>query len=106
VRDVIHVADVVTAFEAYWRSPKPARIYNLGGSRYANVSVLEAVALVEKITGEPVDTSYDAANRVGDHLWWISSNRRFERDYPHWRQTIDLPAVVTHMYETNLERWR
>jgi CDP-paratose 2-epimerase len=106
VRDAIHADDVVTAFEAYWRAPRPAQVYNLGGGRAANVSLLEAITQVERITGETLVTRYEPVNRVGDHKWWIGSNRRFERHYPQWRLTRDVSDMLTDMYTANLERWR
>ena len=51
VRDNIHSHDVVRAFEEFARNPRPGEVYNLGGGRENSVSVLEAIALVEEMTG-------------------------------------------------------
>ena len=74
VRDAIHSHDVVSAFEAFFRNPRSAAVYNLGGGRHSNCSHLEAFALAEQITGQEMITEYHEANRVGDHKWWIGSN--------------------------------
>ncbi|MEJ3742462.1 NAD-dependent epimerase/dehydratase family protein [Actinomycetes bacterium KLBMP 9797] len=105
VRDAIHSHDVVSAFEAFFRAPRSAAVYNLGGGRHSNCSHLEVFALAEKITGVEMVTEYHEANRVGDHKWWIGSNAAFERDYPTWKQTYDVPMILQEIYEANVDKW-
>ncbi|HEX8627181.1 MAG TPA: NAD-dependent epimerase/dehydratase family protein [Catenuloplanes sp.] len=105
VRDAIHSHDVVAAFEAFFRDPRSAAIYNLGGGRHSNTSNLEALALTEKITGIEMVTEYHEANRIGDHKWWIGSNAAFQRDYPQWQQTYDVPMILREIYEANVDKW-
>ncbi len=104
VRDAIHSHDVVTAFEAFFRSPRSAPVYNLGGGRHSNCSHLEAFALAEEITGQAMITEYHDANRVGDHIWWIGSNAAFQADYPDWKQVYDVPMILTEIYEANADK--
>jgi CDP-paratose 2-epimerase len=106
VRDAIHSHDVVAAFEAFFRNPRSAAVYNLGGGRHSNVSNLEAFALAEKISGTEMITEYVDQNRVGDHIWWIGSNAAFQADYPGWKQVYDVPAIMQEIYEANVERWQ
>jgi CDP-paratose 2-epimerase len=105
VRDAIHSHDVLAAFEAFFRNPRPAAVYNLGGGRHSNASHLEAFALAEKITGIEMVTEYTDVNRVGDHQWWISSNAAFQADYPDWEQVYDVPMILQEIYEANVDRW-
>jgi CDP-paratose 2-epimerase len=105
VRDAIHSHDLVAAFEAYARNPRPGEVYNMGGGRYSSVSIREAVTLAEQITGEPMTTAYTDTNRVGDHVWWISSLARFQGHYPHWRLTYDVPAILAEIHAANADRW-
>ena len=105
VRDAIHSHDVVAAFEAFFRAPREAAVYNLGGGRHSNCSHLEAFELAEKISGTPMVTEYHDANRVGDHQWWIGSNAAFQRDYPQWKQVYDVPMILQEIYEANRDRW-
>ncbi|GAA4677653.1 NAD-dependent epimerase/dehydratase family protein [Phytohabitans rumicis] len=105
VRDAIHSHDVVGAFEAFFRDPRSAAIYNLGGGRYSNTSHLEAFALAEQISGIEMITEYQEANRVGDHQWWIGSNAAFQRDYPDWKQVYDVPMILKEIYEANVDKW-
>jgi CDP-paratose 2-epimerase len=105
VRDAIHSHDVVAAFEAFFRNPRSAEVYNLGGGRHSNASVLEAIALAEKISGNELRHTYVDTNRVGDHIWWIGSNARFAEHYPQWTMTYDVPAILTEIYEANVDKW-
>jgi CDP-paratose 2-epimerase len=105
VRDALHSNDLVRAFEAFYREPKPAAVYNIGGGRTSNASVLEAISLAEVITGREMSWSYDDVNRIGDHVWWIGDNGRFERDFPHWKVTHDVKSILGEIHEANAERW-
>lgn len=105
VRDAIHSHDLVTAFEAFFRAPRQGEIYNMGGGRHSHTSLMEAVALAEKITGEPMVTEYHEDNRIGDHIWWVGSTAKFAAHYPAWSYTYDVQAILTEMYETNAKTW-
>jgi CDP-paratose 2-epimerase len=105
VRDAIHSHDVVAAFEAFFRGPRAAAVYNLGGGRHSNCSHLEAFALAAEITGQEMITEYHEANRVGDHQWWIGSNAAFQADYPEWKQAYDVPMILREIYEANADKW-
>jgi CDP-paratose 2-epimerase len=105
VRDAIHCKDLIAAFDRFWRAPRVAEVYNIGGGRTSNCSVLEAIALAEKITGEPMRWSYSDTNRLGDHIWWIGDNARFADHYPGWRVQHDVTDILTEMHEANAERW-
>jgi CDP-paratose 2-epimerase len=105
VRDAIHSHDVVAAFEAFFRDPRSAAVYNLGGGRHSNCSHLEAFALAQEITGIEMITEYQDANRVGDHQWWIGSNAAFQADYPDWKQVYDVPMILQEIHAANVDRW-
>jgi CDP-paratose 2-epimerase len=105
VRDNIHSADLVTAFEAFVRSPRAGAVYNIGGGRGANCSMLEAIAMCEEVSGRPLDWSYTDQNRVGDHMWWISDLSTFKRDHPDWELRYGIREILQDIYEHNAERW-
>ena len=105
VRDAIHSHDVVNAFEAFFRNPRSAAVYNLGGGRHSNCSHLESFAMAEKITGTEMIWEYQEKNRVGDHQWWIGSNAKFQADYPEWKQVYDVPMILNEIYEANVDKW-
>nr|WP_205861217.1 NAD-dependent epimerase/dehydratase family protein [Planosporangium flavigriseum] len=105
VRDAIHSHDVVAAFEAFFRNPRSAAVYNLGGGRHSHTSMLEAFTLAGEITGNEMITEYVDQNRIGDHIWWVGSNAAFQADYPGWKQVYDVPMILREIYEANVDKW-
>lgn len=106
VRDNIHSNDLIAAFHAVYDAPRSAEVYNIGGGRASNCSILEAVALCEEITGRPMALSFKEANRIGDHIWWVSSLDRFRSHYPSWDIRHDVRNILTDIHDSNLRRWR
>lgn len=94
VRDNIHSYDLVAAFWQFIQAPRPGAVYNIGGGRHANCSILEAILACERLTGRPMNWSYAEQNRTGDHIWWISDVRRFQRDYPLWQYRYDIDGML------------
>lgn len=94
VRDNIHSADLIKAFDAFYRAPRPGEVYNMGGSRFSNCSMQEAIALCESISGRKMNVRYMDQARIGDHIWWVSSVEKFKTHYPDWRLTYDVPAIL------------
>jgi CDP-paratose 2-epimerase len=105
VRDNIHCDDVVAAFAAFHAAPRVAAVYNLGGGRASNCSMREAIALSEEIAGRELEWTLSDEARMGDHRWWVSDLAAFEADYPDWRLTRDVPAVLREIHDANVERW-
>jgi CDP-paratose 2-epimerase len=105
VRDNIHSSDVVSAMEAFHRAPRAAAVYNLGGGRECSISMREAIAACERISGRPLDWSLVDEPRVGDHRWWISDLAGFRRDYPAWELRYDLETTLREIHDANAERW-
>lgn len=105
VRDNIHSADLVRAFDAVRRDPRPASVYNIGGGRRSNCSMLEAIRMCEQVSGRTLDWRYDDTARVGDHRWWISDLSEFRRDYPDWNLRFDLESILRQIHDQNLDRW-
>ena len=99
VRDNIHSRDLIRAFDAFRANPRPGEVYNIGGSRFSNCSMQEAIALCEDITDKPMKVEYSDENRIGDHIWWISSVEKFRSHYPDWSLTCDVPAILREIYE-------
>lgn len=105
VRDNIHAGDVVSAFEAFHRSPRVAAVYNLGGGRANSISVLEAIAACERIAGRTLDWSLSDRARTGDHRWWISDVQSFENDFPDWAQEYGLEATLQEIHDATVDAW-
>jgi CDP-paratose 2-epimerase len=106
VRDNIHSADLISAFEHFFRAPRPAAVYNMGGSRASNCSMLEAISLCQEISGRDLRWEYAETNRQGDHIWWISDVARFQAHYPNWKLTYNVPAILREIHEAMQERWQ
>jgi CDP-paratose 2-epimerase len=98
VRDNIHSYDLVEAFAAYMESPRPAEVYNIGGSRHSNCSMLEAIDLCEEISGKKLTWSYEETNRIGDHIWWVSDVRKFQQHYPGWKFRYGLREIMEEIH--------
>ena len=98
VRDNIHSSDLVNCFDHVFRAPRVAEVYNIGGSRHSNCSMLEAISLCEEITGRKMNTTYIEDNRIGDHIWWIGDVRKFQAHYPEWRFEYNLRRILEEIY--------
>jgi CDP-paratose 2-epimerase len=105
VRDNIHAADVVSAFAAFHASPRAAAVYNLGGGRFANCSMREAIAACERISGRTLRWTLAELPRIGDHRWWISDLEPFQSDFPDWRLTYGIEDILHEIHDQNAERW-
>jgi len=105
VRDNIHSADLIRAFDAFYRAPRSGEVYNIGGGRFSNCSMLEAIKQCQAIVGHELKWSYSETNRVGDHIWWVSDNGKFAAQFPAWRLTYDVPLILREIYEHNRGRW-
>jgi CDP-paratose 2-epimerase len=99
VRDNIHSFDFVNTFYHIFLNPKVGAVYNMGGSRFSNCSVLEAIDLIEEISGKQVKHVYREKNRIGDHIWYISNVKRFKEAYPDWEYTYDTRKIISEIYE-------
>ena len=49
VRDNIHSTDLISCFWEFFKKPKKGEIYNVGGGRFSNCSIIEAVTMLEEI---------------------------------------------------------
>jgi CDP-paratose 2-epimerase len=97
VRDNIHASDLVEAFWQFFQKPRQGEVYNIGGGRQANCSMLEAIALVEREARRPLAWSYREPNRTGDHIWWISDLRKFQAHYPDWRLRHGIEEIIAEL---------
>jgi CDP-paratose 2-epimerase len=105
VRDNIHSADLIAAFHAFHRAPRAAAVYNIGGGRFSNCSMLEAIEICERVSGRELSWELGEEPRIGDHRWWISDLGPFEADYPEWELRYRVEDILREMHEQNLERW-
>ena len=105
VRDNIHSEDVVSAFDEFIKKPKfGGAVYNLGGGRENSCSIIEAINLIEKISGIKAKYNFSKMNRIGDHIWWITDNSKFKKDYPRWKIKYSLEHSLKQMIDFELNK--
>jgi len=104
VRDNIHSHDLVSAFWHFVQNPREGEVYNMGGSRHSNCSMLEAIAMVERMAGKKLNYTLSDQARSGDHIWWISDVRKFQAHYPEWRYEYDIERIMQEIVEATVER--
>jgi CDP-paratose 2-epimerase len=97
VRDNIHAFDVINAFYHFYQQPRAGEVYNIGGSRYSNISVLEAIDVIERLSGKKAKFKYSKKNRIGDHIWYISDVSKFQSHYPKWRYTYNNEQIIEEL---------
>ncbi|MGG3465966.1 NAD-dependent epimerase/dehydratase family protein [Neobacillus pocheonensis] len=107
VRDVIHSTDVIQAFDCIFQNPRRGgEVYNLGGGRQSNISILEAIELSQEITGQRFQYSYSDQNRIGDHIWYISDLDKFKSHYPGWDLQYRIQEIFEEIFDENKDRWK
>ena len=104
VRDNIHSWDLVNMFWHFYQNPRAGEVYNAGGGRYSNCSMAEAIAICEQITGKTMNLEYTKANRIGDHIWWISDVSKFKEHYPDWTWKYNINDILRQIYENTSKR--
>jgi CDP-paratose 2-epimerase len=105
VRDNIHSSDLIAAFYEFYQNPGIAEVYNIGGGRESNCSMLEAIEICQEIVGKPMNYSYSEQNRSGDHIWYVSDLSKFKAQYPNWSLKYNVPQILEEIYQYNIEKW-
>jgi CDP-paratose 2-epimerase len=106
VRDNIHSYDLVNMFWNFYQAPRPGEVYNAGGGREANCSIIEAIEWCEKLSGKKMSWNYTETNRIGDHIWYISDLHKFKLHYPAWTKKYNLESTLLEMHNKMDERLR
>ena len=101
VRDNLHSYDLVNCFWEFFKKPKYGEVYNIGGGRFSNCSILEAISEVEDYKNIEINRKIIKTNRVGDHIWYISNTNKFKKDYPKWKQKYNTRKIIRELIENN-----
>ena len=99
VRDNLHSQDLVNCFWEFYKKPRNGEIYNMGGGRYSNCSIVEALNLVETICNIKIKRQITKLPRVGDHIWYISNLKKFKKHYPKWRQIYNTKKIIEELID-------
>jgi CDP-paratose 2-epimerase len=102
VRDNIHSHDVIHAVEEFARSPRPGEVYNIGGGRRNSISLLEAVARIEEMTGNKIRCEYREQPRIGDHICYISNLGKLQAHFPDWGITRSLDQILKEIIDAEI----
>ena len=97
VRDNIHSHDLVSCFWEFYKKPRYGEVYNIGGGRYSNCSILEALNMIEELSNIKIKRKILKNNRVGDHIWYISNLKKFKKHYPKWRQIYSTKKIINEL---------
>jgi CDP-paratose 2-epimerase len=106
VRDNMHSSDLIRAFDRFFQQPRSGEVYNIGGTRFSNCSVIEAISMCEEISGTELNWKYGVEHRTGDHIWWISDISKFQSHYPGYELQFDCRAILREIHDRNQERWK
>ena len=102
VRDNLHSHDLINCFWEFFKHPSKGKIYNIGGGRYSNCSILEALGIVEKLLNIKIKKQYVKKPRIGDHIWYITNNNKFKKDYPNWKQVYNSKKIIEELINSEL----
>jgi CDP-paratose 2-epimerase len=94
VRDNIHSHDLVKCFWEYYKNPKKGEVYNMGGGRYSNCSILEAITYIENTRKIKVKKILTKKERTGDHQWYITDLKKFKTHYPKWKLKYNTKKII------------
>lgn len=101
VRDIIHSYDVATIFDEFYKNPRPGEVYNIGGSRHSNCSILEAIEIIEKKLDKKIILNpYVEIPRKGDHIWYVTDMHKFVTAYPEWKYTYTLDQIIDEIIKS------
>ena len=101
VRDNLHSYDLVNCFWEFFKKPKNGEVYNIGGGRFSNCSIIEALDIVEKNSNIKIKKKIIKKNRIGDHIWYISNTKKFRSHYPNWKQKYNTELIIKELIENN-----
>ena len=97
VRDNIHSYDLIKCFWEFYKNPRKGEVYNIGGGRFSNCSIIEAIEYIEKKRKIKIKKIYKAKNRIGDHIWYISNTKKFKKHYPKWKQSYNTKKIIDEL---------
>ena len=101
VRDNIHSNDLIECFWSFYKNPRRGEIYNIGGGKFSNCSILEALNYLEEKSNLKIKKEFKKENRVGDHVWYVSNMKKFKVHYPNWKQKYSTSKIIDELIFNN-----
>ena len=99
VRDNLHSNDLVSCFWEFFKKPRAGEVYNMGGGRYSNCSITEALDLIEKTANVKIKRKIIKTPRIGDHIWYISDTSKFKKHFPKWKQKYNSKKIIEELID-------
>jgi len=99
VRDVLHVDDLLHAYEAVIRAPEKiaAEAFNVGGGPGQILSLIDLIDMLERRLGRKVPVKWDDW-RPGDQQVYISDIRKLDR-LLGWKPEIGVGAGISQLID-------
>ena len=97
VRDNIHSQDLVSSFWEFYKKPRQGEVYNAGCGNYSNCSIIEALNYIEKKLNLKIKKNFKRQNRIGDHIWYVSSMKKFKKHFPKWKQNYNSNRILDEL---------
>jgi len=97
VRENLHSKDLINCFWEFYKKPRKGEVYNIGGSRFSNCSIIEALNLVESLANIKIKREIIKKPRIGDHIWYISNLSKFKKHYPKWKQIYNTKKIIEEL---------
>ena len=97
VRDQIHCADVISAFEHFIDNPRKGEVYNIGGCKENTASILEIIDTLRDEHNAPLDYKVTGNSRSGDHICYYTDMAKFKAHYPSWKKQWSLTNIISSM---------
>jgi CDP-paratose 2-epimerase len=105
VRDNIHSHDLTRAFWEYYKKPIKQAVFNIGGGRFSNCSIIEAIDYIKEKTSINVRLNYNKNPRTGDHKWYISNNDKFFKNYPNFKLKYNLKNILDELIDNETKNF-
>lgn len=77
--------------------PSPGEVFNIGGGRDSNVSILEAITKLEFLLKHKIKYRIFKKNRSGDHKFWITDMKKFKKQYKNWKIQLYIDDIFEEM---------
>lgn len=106
VRDVLYVADLVKAFDAFVQKRDEIHhtVYNIGGGAENTLSLLELLDILEDLTGKRSVITFDDW-RPSDQKVYISDVTKAQNELG-WDPVVDIKEGVSKLVEwINENKW-
>ncbi len=100
VRDLLHIDDLCRLLDLQISNIAKGNgnIYNVGGGRRVSLSLLEATAICQKITGSSIKITPRKENRPFDVPVYITDNSRVSSDYK-WKPKKKAKEILEDIYK-------